>query len=225
VDEQASFEARAVLAPRRGRAARLALLVPVVAFVAIAWAGLSGPSGDSTAALSPRPTAISGASNPVASSLPVVPALPVEPAYPAEVIGLAVHRLGELQIGSLGRDDVVAIAGWYVATGITDCPRLPAIYRDGALPYFRGDADKLAFCVRSGTLYPSRPDLGKVAPAGVAVTVVVGVIMPLELEAIGNDPTKVVVLGRFAKFSDGCRLGVGCSRELLLDHVAWTPRA
>jgi hypothetical protein len=36
MDEHATFEARAVLAPRRARVARLALLVPVVAFVAIA---------------------------------------------------------------------------------------------------------------------------------------------------------------------------------------------
>lgn len=219
VDESASFETRAVLAPRRARSARLALLVPVVAFVAIAWAGLNGPRSGPTAALSPNPTTA-----PV-PSLPVQAPLTAEAPYPAEAIGLAVQRLGELQVGRLGFDAEVAIAGWYVPTSITDCPPLAAIYRDGALPYLRGDADKLAFCVRSGMLYPSRPDLPNGVPTGVAVTVIAGVIMPLDLETVGANATQVVVLGRFAKSSDGCRTGVGCSRELVVDHVAWTPSA
>jgi len=118
--------------------------------------------------------------------------------YPAEAIGIPVQRLGEIQVGALGYDAVVAIAGWYVPTAITDCPPLAAIYRDGALPYLRGDNDKLAFCVRSGVLYPSRPDLesggaSKVVPTGVAVTIIVGVVMPLDLETVGADATQVVV--------------------------------
>ena len=76
----------------------------------------------------------------------------------------------------------------------------------------------------SGTLYPSRPDLPNGVPTGVAVTVITGVIMPLDLETVGADATQVVVLGRFGKSSDGCRTGVGCSRELVIDHVGWTPR-
>lgn len=224
MDEQASFETRAVLAPRRTRIARIALLVPVVAFVAIAWAGLNGPRSDSTAVASPGPT------HSAVPSLRVEAPIAADAAYPAEAIGLAVQRLGDLQVGRLGFDSVVAIAGWYVPTAITDCPALAAIYRDGALPYVRGDADKLAYCVRSGVLYPSRPDLPSnrtagVVPTGVAVTVVVGVIMPLDLETVGTDATQVVVIGRFGKSSDGCRSGVGCSRELLVDHVAWTPSA
>lgn len=220
MDEDATFEARSVLAPRRARGARLVFLVPVVALVVVAWAGLSGaPAKHSTTAVIPGPTTVSVA--PIA----------VNPRYPTEVVGLPVQPLGDLQLGSLGFDSVIAIAGWYVPTAITDCPQLPAIYKDGALPNVRGDADKLAFCVRSGMLYPSRPDLrsegapGSV-PAGVAVEVVVGVIMPQELEAVGTDPTQVVVLGRFGKVNDACgTTGVGCSRELLLDHVAWTPGA
>ena len=215
MDEHADFETRAVLAPKRARASRIALLVPVVAFVAIAWAGLSGPRPDLTAVASPRPTT---------AALPVTPApsLAVEVAYPAQVLGLAVHRLAELQIGGLAPDDVVAIAGWYVPTGIGMCPALPALYRDGSLPYLRGDKDKLAFCTRSGLLYRFRPD---VVPTGLAVEIVRGVIMPMELEIVGSAPTEVVVVGRFGKYSDGCNTGVGCSRELLVDHVAWTSAA
>lgn len=219
MDEHADFDARAVLAPRRARGARLAFLVPVVALIVVAWAGLSGDHSHPTTAVVPGPTTVS------------VPPIAVDPRYPAEVIGLPVQRLGDLQLGSFAFDSVIAIAGWYVPTAITDCPPFAAIYRDGALPYLRGDADKLAFCVRSGMLYPSRPDLRSdrspdVVPTGVAVEVVVGVNMPRELEAIGTDPTQVVVLGRFGKLNDACSTtGVGCSRELLLDHVAWTPGA
>lgn len=214
MDEHASFEARPVLAPRRARGSRLALLVPVVALLAIAWAGFNGPRAVLPIATPP--------SAPDATTL-VASVRPIEAAYPAEVIGIAVQPLGELQIGGLSQDAVVAIAGWYVPTSITDCPPIAAIYRDGSLPYVRGDADKLAFCVRSGVLYPSQPDLSNVAPTGVAVTVVVGVIMPLELETVDTHATQVVILGRFSKIGDGCRIGVGCSRELVLDHVAWTP--
>lgn len=213
MDEQATFETRAVLAPRRNRVSRLALLVPVVAFIAIAGAGLNGPPSDRTPGPSPDPTTVAVTS---------LPSPHVEAAYPAEVIGFDVQRLSELQVGRLGFDTVVAIAGWYVPTAITDCPALEALYRDGALPYVRGDRDKLAFCVRSGVLYPTSPDLPSFAPTGVAVTVIVGVIMPRDVEVVGMPATQVVFLGRFGKSSDGCRDGGACHRELLVDHVAWT---
>jgi hypothetical protein len=217
MEEQASFEARAVLAPRRARLARLALLLPVVALTAIAWAGLSGARSDQAIAEIPDPTALAA------------PSLRA-PEHPAQVIGLAVHRLDDVQPRGLGRDDVIAVAGWYVPTAITDCPPLDAIYRDGALPYLRGDADRFAFCVRSGVLYASRPDLedgrpGSTGPRAVAATLAVGIIAPPQLELIGMDATEVVVVGRFLGFGDGCRVLATCRRELVVDHVAWTPGA
>jgi hypothetical protein len=57
----------------------------------------------------------------------------------------------------------------------------------------------------------------------VAVTLVVGVVVPPELEMIGADSTEVVVVGRFVESGDGCRIPAGCRRELVVDHVAWTP--
>jgi hypothetical protein len=208
MDEQASFEARAVLAPRRARVARLALLLPVIGLVAIAWAGLSGPRSDKATTDITDPTAVAA------------PSLTVDAPYPAQVIGLDVQRLDDVQPRGLGRDDVIAVAGWYVATAITDCPPLAAIYREGSLPEVRGDADELAFCVRSGVLFASRPDAG--VPS-VTVTVVVGVVVPPKLEMIGTDATEVVVVGRFVESGDGCGAPAGCRRELLVDHVAWTP--
>jgi hypothetical protein len=139
---------------------------------------------------------------------------------------LAVQRLDDIRPRRLGRDDVIAVAGWYVATAITDCPPLAAIYREGSLPEVRGDADEWAFCDRFGVLYASRPDLDESPPsaglAAVAVTLVVGVVVPPELEVIGADATEVVVVGRFVEPGDGCRVRLGCRRELVVDHVAWT---
>lgn len=222
MDEQTSFEARAVLAPRRARLARLALLLPVVALVATAWAGFSGARPDQATAVIPDPTAVAASSSPVAGSTPA--------SAPAQVIGLQVQRLDEVQTRTLGRDDVIAVAGWYVATAITDCPPLAAIYRQGSLPEVRGDADVSAFCDRSGVLYASPPDIqdswsGVVGLHVVGVTIVVGVIVPPALEIIGSDPTEVVVVGRLVESGDGCGDPANCQRELVVDHVAWTPGA
>jgi hypothetical protein len=240
MEEQASFEARAVLAPRRARLSRLALLVPVVALVAIAWAGISGNRSDQATAELPGSTAagaqpVAGAS-PVAGSSPVAQAAP--PAQlPERVLGISVRRLADVQPRGLGRGGVIAVSGWYVPKAITDCPPLAAIYKDGSLPYLRGDKDKLAFCVRSGLFYASRPDLDERLPSNnlednrsknaglpvVAATLGIGVVAPLELEQIGMDATQVVFVAHFVEPGDDCRAATGCPRELLVDHVAWTP--
>jgi hypothetical protein len=218
--EPTSFEARAVIAPRHARLARLALLLPAVALVAIAWTGFSGASSH-PAPTAPPAVAVVAPSSTVARSTPVL--------LPAEVIGIHVQRLDEVRTGSVSRDDIIAVAGWYVTTAITDCPPIAAIYRLGALPYVRGDADKLAFCVRSGVLYASPPDVqdswsGSGLPA-VGVSIVVGVIVPLELEMIGADATEVVVIGRLVPSGAGCPAGADCTRELVVDHVAWSASA
>jgi hypothetical protein len=221
MDERASFETRAVLEPRRARLARLALLVPALALVAIAWAGLSGPRSDHTTAAITAPPASAAA--PAASAAAVVP----RPQVPTKVVGLSVQRLDQIPSSGLGRDEEFAIAGWYIPTAITDCPPLAAIYRDGSLPDVRGDADTLAFCRRSGVLYASPSGLDQRSDAtvtSVPVTVVIGVIMPLELEIVGSQSMQAVVLGRFVEPGAACTITVptACRRELLVDHVAWT---
>jgi hypothetical protein len=201
MEERASFEARAVLGPRRARLARLTLLLPAVALVAITWAGLSGPRSDQATADITDPTASAAAPT-------------ARPQPPAQVVGLPVQRLDDIQPLGLGRDQVIAVAGWYVATAVTDCPPLAAIYRKGSLPEVRGDADSWAFCDRSGVLYASQPSLDEPPDRGdsaVAVALVIGVVVPPELEIIGAESTEVVVVGHFV------------DRELVVDHVAWTP--
>jgi hypothetical protein len=52
------------------------------------------------------------------------------------------------------------------------------------------------------------------------VALVIGVVVPPELEVVGTDATPVVVVGRFVQ-SPACEHPVLCRRELIVDHVAW----
>jgi hypothetical protein len=224
MDEEATFEARAVLAPKRRRVSRFALAVPAVALAAIAATGLIGPhERRAITELVPPPT-------PLVSPSP-------RPQHPSTVLGLPVQRLDALRPLALDPDHELAVAGWYSTTAITGCPPLAAIYRDGALPYLRGDSDKLAFCVRSGMLYAAEPVPGlpqpttapRQGPAAdptmsvVAVTVAIGVVMPQDMEVIGASSTEIVVLGRFVPRRAGCVFLGGCGRDFVVDYVAWTP--
>lgn len=223
MEEQASFETRAVLAPRRARLSRLGLMLPVVALVVTAWAGVSGARPEQAADI-PAPAAIADGSLAVEGPT-TAPPVAREP-RPGRVVGLDVQRLDDVQPQQLGRDDVVAVTGWYVATAITDCPRIVVIRREGSLPEVRHDFDELAFCDRYGLLYGSRPQSDGTRDASlpaVAVTLVVGVVVPDELEMIGADATEVVVVGRFVDSADGCLAPATCRHELVVDHVAWTP--
>jgi hypothetical protein len=209
MDDQARFEPRAVLKPRRARSSHLAILVPVLALAATAWLGVSGARSDPITAEIPDPMA-------AATPSP-------RPQVPAEVLGLDVKRLDEVERRDIRRDELVVVTGWYVATAITNCPRLAAIYRDGSLPEVRGDANELVFCERFGVLYPSRPDPDERWP-WVPVRLAVGVIVPPWLESIGADATEVVFIGRLVEARAGCRAPSLC-RELIVDHLAWTPPA
>lgn len=209
------------------------VLLPAVALGLTAWAGLSGPRSNADQA-----NAI-GSSAPAASTglaaTPRLPAALVRPGFPTQVVGIDVQHLDDVRRERLGRDDVTAIAGWYVATAITDCPPLAAIYRPAALPEVRGDADSWAFCDRSGVLYASRPDLEQDLPTNnlednrskgaglpaVPVILVIGVVVPPELEVIGAEATPVVVVGRFVDSNTGCGSPAVCRRDLVVDHVAW----
>ena len=232
MDEQASFATRSVLGRRRAGWNSLAIVVPALVLVATVWAGISGARSDEGEANVPDTVAVAAASSGVAASSP---AAAPGPRYPAQVVGLDVRRLHDVKPRGLCRDEVIAVAGWYVATAITDCPRVVVIRRQGSLPVVRRDFDQLAFCDRSGVLYASRPDLDERIPrnnlednraknAGlpaVAVTLVIGVVVPRELETIGTVATPVVVVGRFVASSEGCRVVPVCAPELAVDHVAW----
>lgn len=227
MDEQASFEARAVLPPGRARQSRAALLVPAVALVVVAWAALSGQRSDQSTVRLPEPSSAAE------------PSPTADAPYPTRVIGLVRHQLDEVQPLELGRNDVLAIAGWYVPTSTADCPAIAVIYRDGALPEFRRDVDALAYCDRSGILYAARPGVSTrpppkhhtvngsfhPGPSEVPVTFIMGVVAPREIEVVGGNATRVVFVAHFADVGDGCGTPAGCRRELLVDYVGWTAGA
>jgi hypothetical protein len=224
--EPTKFEAHAVLGPRRARRSRLALLLPIVALIAIVWAGATGHRPDADTAVVPDATPI------VATSATLETAAVGDqfggraPQVPEVALGLPVHGLDTIQPEKLRPDDVVAIRGWYVAMEITDCPPLDAIYKDGALPFLNGLTDQQAYCVRTGILYASEPNVEHArstlpGPTVIPVKVATGVVMPAQLEVIQPGATEVVVLGQFVE-SAGCRTKVGCP-ELVVDHVAWAP--
>lgn len=218
MDERAAFETRAVLAPGRARRSRLLLLVPAIALLAITWAGLSGERPTT-------PAPVAEATGPAATEILV----PTDaPDRPATALGLTVRAFEDVQPGHHPRGEVIALAGWYVATAITDCPPVVEAIRIGSSSGARGDTDALAYCDRAGLLYaaPPSPDRGSPGAEGtraIDVSVVLGVVMPPELEVVGAAPTEVVVLGRFVESGYGCGIRPECRQVLLLDYVAWTP--
>jgi hypothetical protein len=219
MDELAEVETRAVLAPKRARSSRLAMLVPAVALIVIAWAGLSGTPATPRIAVPPPASAVAER--------------PADPVPPDEVLGLPVRALDAVEPRQLARDDVVALSGWYVATEITDCPLLDKVYRDASPP--EANYDTWAYCDRSGVLFASQPHLTDQAPRSsfeadqprtgglsvVTASLAHGIVVPPELEVIDLDSMAVVVIGRFVESADACPVVAGCPRELVIDHVAW----
>ena len=217
-------------------------MVPALALVGIVWAGVSGARPDEGVAIVPATAAVAAPGVDIAApgvdvAAPTLATAvrPPDLRFPAQVLGLEVHRLDEIRLQRLGRDTPIAVAGWYLTTGIDDCPPLAAMYRQAALPEIRSGVSEWAFCRRSGLLYASRPDLEERVPGdtleddrsvnggleAVFVTLVIGVIAPRQLEVIGGDSTQVVFVGRFVASGEGCEVAVRCAHELVVDHLAW----
>jgi hypothetical protein len=237
MDEQAAFETRAVLAPRRGRLSRLALVVPAIALAATAWARLGGVRSDPVTADIPTSDAIVAPAPPGPMAQVVAR---TQPEYPARVFGLDVQRLDEVGAAAVGRGELRAVAGWYLPTRIIDCPPLASAFRaPDALGSDRGPgswaADSWAYCDRLGLLYATRPDLEQREPTNnlednrsknaglpvVPVAIAFGVVVLPELEALGSDATPVVILGRLDDTGADCSIPARCGRALVVDHVAW----
>lgn len=226
MDEQAGFEARAVIAPRRARLSRLVLLVPVLALVATDWAGWSARP-DHDVAVVPDASAAAPASAGVGSS-PAVAPHPRDLRFPAQVLGLEVHRLGDIEARGLPRDILSAVAGWYAATAIADCPPLAAAFRTTTVPELGNPVDEWRFCKRSGLFFASGPNLENshgmdAERPAIPATLAAGAVVPPQLEIIGTPATPVVVIGRFVNVDEACPVPEGCRVGLFVDHVAWTP--
>jgi hypothetical protein len=235
MDEQASFETKAVLTRRRARWNRLLVVVPVLAFGLTAWAGVSGPRSDGDQAADERATAAHAAS----TALVAIPSLaqdqPTGPGFPSQVLGLAVRPLDDIPPQGDRGDAAIAVAGWYVATAMTACPSDSDIVRPGAIADLGVDADPRTFCARVGVLYATRPEADDGSPANdakdgagptaalasVQATLTPGMVVPAELETVANPATPVVFIGRLVDGSAVCYEPWGCPAALLVDRVVW----
>ena len=168
MDEQASFEPRSVLGRRRASWNRLALVVPALALMATAAAGLGGAGSDEAIANIPAPSTADAQANVVTGSGADVVAAR-RPQYPARVLGLDVERLDEVGPAAVGRGEVRAVAGWYVATTTIDCAPLAAGFREADAPEARPQADSWvadswAYCDRFGLLYAANDAARRLFP-------------------------------------------------------------
>src|SRR5258705_1281423 len=225
MDEQASFETRAVVGPRRASWNRLTIAIPVLTLVAMVWAGANG--GQS-------PQQVATATDAVTAVVPS-PSLDSRdaPQYPTQALGLPVRRLNEIEPSGISRAQVVAISGWYETTAITDCPPLSDIYRPQPGAELNIAVDSWSYCDRFGVLYARDPldtrtlmydiqdgsmDIGL---AAVDFTVITGVVVPAALETVGATAAPVVVLAHFVPSGKPCPVPISCPQELVVDHLAW----
>jgi hypothetical protein len=230
MDEQASFEPRAVLAPRRAGWSRLAVLVPAIGLVGAVWFGTSGPQSDS-----PTP---SGDDKRVAHESQAEVAIEQVPqrapeAYPTTVLGIEVRTLADLdQVGVHDRP-VIAVAGWYVAWPSLGCPTSSGVDQPGLVAELGVDADIRTFCDRSGVLVPTPNPAGSTnvggandhpygsgaAPA-LPVFLTPGAVVPPEVAAPDAAPTEVILVGRLEE--PGQRtFQATTARRLVVDRVVW----
>jgi len=224
--EPSAFEIRPVLAPRRARRNRLAVLLPLIALAGIAVVGLTGTRSNPTTADLPAATQLESTSpsSPTASEAP----------YPTQALGLTVHRLDDVQLARLNRGDVVAIEGWYLPLATTNCPAgVPS--QQSPPPRILPGFDPWAYCERSGVLYavspgpdgqlvaPSATDHEGTGPEAVSASLLHGVRLPASLEAVHPRAMEVVVLGHFVETSSACMLLGACPSELVVDYLAWAP--
>jgi hypothetical protein len=238
MDEQASFEAQLVLTRRRTGWNRLLVGVPVVAFAAIAWVGLSGarPSADAADRVvdaSPAPSR-PAPSLPIRMT-PIDPPIAIPP-WPDQVLGLEVRSPRDMNQLDLVGGPEIAVRGWYEAGSTTDCSPgadvpLPG---DGSDPGVVSDSQ--TFCRRTGRLFATSPNANTRGSAtyrlenrfrsddlpAMSVAMRPGVVVPPPLLRTGEDAAPTVLVGRLVWPFDGCaRFVTRCRPQLRVDRVIW----
>ncbi len=234
MEEQASFEPRAVLAPRRAGSNRVAVIVPALALAATAWAGLSGPRAASDVANLQREPSVAAPPTATAPAPTVAPA-PGGARYPTAVLGLDVRTL--LDLDPVARADaVVAVAGWYMPSSKSNCPPTTDVAPRAYVAELGVVADRETFCARFGQLFPAAP-LAYGGPSDqtiwqavrrtnglttIAVAMTPGVVVP-EAISVGGAfvAAPVVLVGRIVDPGSMCAAHVGCPPELAVDRVVW----
>jgi hypothetical protein len=237
MDEQASFESQPVLSRRRTGWNRLLVGLPVFAFAAIAWAGLSGarPSADTAdraVDASPAPSR-PGADLPM--SIPAHDPGIAIPLWPDQVLGLHVRMLrGMNQLELVGGPEI-AVGGWYEAGSRTACPQVDAVDLPGYAPGLGVVVDAQAFCERSGRLFASSPSESTDGTAtyrlenrfknddlpALGVVMRRGIAVSSDLDQTA-EAAPVVFIARLVWPFEGCaRFVTRCRPNLLVDRVIW----
>lgn len=229
MEEQASFETRAVIVPRRGGWNRLLIVVPALVLVGVVWAGAVGRQSPLESAAATSAVAAVALPSPSAASRG-------NPIFPVDALGLQVRRLNEVDPNALRANQIVAIAGWYETTAITGCPKLTDLFRRQAGAEANVSIDSSSYCDRFGVLYArdpldTRPMLYDVSGGSTNVgldkvdaTLVQGVVMPLSLQQVSGAAVAVVVLAHFTPAfvpAGTCVVPLVCPLHLVVDHVTW----
>ncbi|HJP87785.1 MAG TPA: hypothetical protein VJ850_01975 [Candidatus Limnocylindrales bacterium] len=222
MDEHATFETQAVLAPRRRRNDALAALVAGVAVALLVGAGVLGGLDSKVAPPPAASEAAAGAPSAADVATPSPTAEP-QPAYPADVFGLQVWSAAYVsRYGMAYFGGSIAVAGWYAAQPGTGCPT-PRIGEDPALAQeFGVAADSNTFCRRAGALFTAPMFDENVTP--IDVTLRPGVAAPYQLKD-GGVVTPVVFIGKLAMSGPECHAPDTCPRQLVVDQVAWAAGA
>jgi hypothetical protein len=234
MDEQSSFEPQAVLAPKRAGWNRLRIILPVVALIGAVWFGISG-RGPAASPGDEHDKAIAQASNPASPADTTQPPGQDTGGYPSTVLGIEVRTLANLDRSNTGKEQVVAVAGWYLAWPSLGCPTSRGVV-PGFVAELGVDADRRTFCDRSGLLVAipnpagsstnvggaNDHPYGSSAPQPLPVIVTPGVVLPAELSGTGaaSAPGQVILIGRLVERSQPTDQA-SSGAQLLVDRVAW----
>jgi hypothetical protein len=213
MDEQTSFETRAVIGPRRAGLNRIAIAIPVLALGAMVWFGLSGTSP----ALNPA-----NGSPPPTRAPDALESGRQAPSYPATAFGIEVRTVGDVARADVGAEAVTAVAGWYVAWPNLGCFIADATEPPGILANLGVNADVRTFCDRSGALTaaPTVPRQRAGASPGLYVVLAPGLVVPPQMNVPDGPPIEVVLVGRVVAMRHPTDQ-VTTDRQFLVDGVAW----
>jgi hypothetical protein len=221
MDERATFEPQAVLAPRRRRRNLIGVAVAASVVVGTVLAGIAGPAlhpPSRPEAPSAAPVALDGSPAPRPSPPSNALAAPL-PRYPSEVLGLQVWSAAYVSRYAATAEGPIAVAGWFAPAPGASCPTPPDAGDPALAAEFGVATDPATFCDRSGDLFTA-PLYGEMATP-LTAELTPGATTPIELRD-ETLVTPVVLVGRMGqpRTVRFCQDG-GCPPVFLVDRVAW----
>jgi hypothetical protein len=217
MDEHASFEPQAVLAPRRRRGSLAGVVVATLALVGTIAAGVAGTAGNRPAPTHAAPFLEAIASPAVTEEPAAVTSAPL-PRFPGRVLGLQVWSAAYVSTYGLNYfGGTFAVAGWYSPQPRTDCPTdEPA--DPGLEDEFGVATDTATFCRRGGSLFTAPMFDEHVAP--ITIELRPGAAVPAYLNDTGV-VTSVVFIGTLRNPGMLCHTPNACQLTMVVDRVTW----